>query len=80
MNATLAAVSTEMVFFALSLAGAWVVLNLLKGSANIRHKGARFGGTAAMFVAMFLSLNWYVFDCEPESSPRCPLINLKSLR
>lgn len=60
MEATLTAVTIQVLFFILSIGGAWIVLVYLKGTANIRHKGAQFGGAAAMFVAMFLLLNKYV--------------------
>jgi hypothetical protein len=62
MGATLQAVSIQAGFFVLSILGAWVVLRLLKGTAQIQQKGVQLGGAAAMFVTMFILLNRYVPD------------------
>jgi hypothetical protein len=60
MDATLEAVLIQLAFFIVSIIGAWIVLGLLKGTAQVKQKGAQFGGAAAMFVAMFFLLNRYV--------------------
>jgi hypothetical protein len=59
IDATVEAVAIQIIFFLLSIAGAWLVLKILKGTAQIKNKGAQFGGAAAMFVAMFFLLNRY---------------------
>ena len=60
IDATLEAVAIQVLFFVLSIIGAWIVLKVLEGTASIKNKGAQFGGAAAMFVAMFVLLNQYV--------------------
>jgi hypothetical protein len=59
IDATVEAVAIQILFFLLSIVGAWLVLRILKGTAQIKNKGAQFGGAAAMFVAMFFLLNRY---------------------
>src|SRR3978361_1746157 len=56
-EALFAAVSIQILFFIASLFGAYVVLNVLKGTANIKRKDAQFGGAAAMFIAIYWLLN-----------------------
>jgi hypothetical protein len=41
----------------LSLIVAWITLRILRGSAQVKQKGVRLGGAAAMFVVTFFLLN-----------------------
>jgi hypothetical protein len=59
MSITLEATAIIVLFFVLSLIGAYVVLQVLKGTAIIKRKDLQLGGSAAMFVVMFVLLNHY---------------------
>ena len=60
IEASLEAIALQIPLFCLSIAGAWIVLRVLKGTAAIKNNGIQFRGGAAMFVAIFVLLNWYV--------------------
>jgi hypothetical protein len=59
-DATTEAVLVQIAFVVVAIVVAWVVLSLLKGTAQVQQKGVQFGGAAAMFVATFFLLNKYV--------------------
>jgi len=57
LNPTEEAALIQFAFVVVSILTAWTILRVLKGSAEIKHKGIQFGGSAAMFVAVFFLLN-----------------------
>ena len=60
-DATTEAVLVQIAFVVVAIVVAWVVLSLLKGTAQVQQKGVQFGGAAAMFVATFFLINKYVY-------------------
>lgn len=59
MTPTLIAVAVQTIYFAVALLGSYIVFRFLKGTAQITRKGVQLGGSAAMFVVMFVLLNQY---------------------
>ena len=60
MSATTEALLVTASLLGMSLVSAYVTLVLMRGSAQVAHKGVRLGGATGMFVVTFVLLSQFM--------------------